>query len=225
MIPISKINWQMALSEFAVVLISILLAFAVERCGENRKDRKDAIQYLQNLKEELNDDIKELKKLDTIVSGSQQTAFLLTRHAAQILPGRDSVDLLFFRLLSKQYNFYPHNATYESMKFSGDLKLLKNLNLKRQIVEHYSEYQRIDNVQMQYNNLEKDYVAGYLMDHLDYSQFGRNGVGFDLLSDRYIKNIIYSHLGIYQSMRSNFKLAMKRCEGVIQMIDAELMRL
>jgi hypothetical protein len=196
----------------------------MDRCGEQMKDRNDAIQYLQNLKEELQDDVKELQDLSATISESQRSAGLLAMHAAKVLPGRDTVTLLFFGLLQKHYNFYPHNATYESMKFSGDLKLLNNLNLKRQIVEHYNQYQRIDLVQMQYYNLEKDYVANYLMDNLDYSQFGKK-MEFPLLEGRYMKNIIYSHLGIYASMKSNFDAAAKRCEGLIAVIDKELQRL
>lgn len=219
-----NLNWKAALGEFAVILFSILLAFAMDRCGEQLKDRNDAIQYLQNLKEELQDDVKELQDLSATVSESQRSAGLLAMHAAKVLPGRDTVTLLFFGLLQKHYNFYPHNATYESMKFSGDLKLLNNLDLKRQIVEHYNQYQRIDLVQMQYYNLEKDYVAKYLMDNLDYSQFGRK-MEFPLLEDRYMKNIIYSHLGIYASMKSNFDTAAKRCERLIAVIDKELQRL
>jgi len=205
-------------------LLSILLAFAVDRCGEQLKDRQDAIQYLQNLKEEIRDDVKELQRLSKTISESQRAAGTLAAHAARVLPGRDTVAMLFFGLLRKDYDFYPHNATYESMKFSGDLKLLSNLNLKRQIVEHYSQYQRIDLVQMEYNNLEREYVAKYLMDNLDYSQFGRK-MEFLLLEDRYMKNIIYSHLGIYVSFKQNFDAAAKRCQKLIEAIDKELARL
>lgn len=217
-------NWKNLFGEFFVILLSILLAFAVDRCGEQAKDRSDAVEYLQNLKKDLQDDLEALQMLDSSVSQSERAAGFILSHMGRQLPGRDSVPFILFQMLGKRYDFYAHNATYESMKFSGDLKLLNNLNLKRQIVEHYNQYTVLTEVNDQYKNFQKDYTGSYLMQNLDYSQLGRDKT-YAFLDDRMMRNIMYSNFGIFQSMKMGYKNAIERCKKLIKTVETELARL
>jgi len=216
-----NINWQKTLGEFLVILLSILLAFAVERCGEQAKDRSDAVQYLQNLKKDLQNDVEALQALDSIVTESERAAGFILSHMGRQLPGRDTAVFTLFQLLNKRYDFYPHNATYESMKFSGDLKLLENLNLKRRIVEHYNQYTLLEERNEQYKNFQRDYTGSYFMQNLDYSQLGRDKT-YAFLDDRIMRNIMYSNFGIFEGMKKEYAAAQKRCKQLIQLVNKEL---
>lgn len=217
-------NWKNLFGEFFVILLSILLAFAVDRCGEQWKERSDAIEYLKNLKKDLQDDVETLQALDSSVTQSERASGLIISHIGRQLSGRDSVPFVLFQMLSKRYDFYAHNATYESMKFSGDLKLLHNLRLKRQIVEHYNQYTVLAEVNEQYKTFQRDYTGHYFMEKLDYAQLGHDKA-YAFLDDHMMRNIMYSNFGIFKSMKMAYKEASRRCNKLIETVEAELARL
>ena len=55
-----RINWKGYLLEFFTVVMGILLAFGLNNWNENRKERVNAQQYLQGIKQEIQLNLEEI---------------------------------------------------------------------------------------------------------------------------------------------------------------------
>lgn len=194
-----KINWRYALGELLIVIIGISIAFALNNWAEKIRDEDEGKAYLQSLEHDLDHDLKQLDS--NLVEVDKRIDFLrsLTPHLFANIPGRDSMAMHLFKMVDP-VTFRPMEATIQSLKFSGDLKLITDLDLKNQVMEHYSVY---DEVEMEFDrqvSFVKEYLAPYFMQNIDYSKLSRGG-GLEFLDDPYFRNLVFSLMGVYQIER------------------------
>lgn len=114
--------------------------------------------------------------------------------------------------------FLPHDATYQTLKSSGDFRLVEDMELKNQIVDHYSRYNEIF--------MEDDRTKAFLRDHV--SIFFMNEASFEtiqkqadeLLADHRLRNIVYAWFGIYKIQIQILERNIERTEALINAIEA-----
>ncbi|CAN0294571.1 unnamed protein product [Ectocarpus fasciculatus] len=121
----------------------------------------------------------------------------LRPHLYARIPNRDSMGLRIFSI-TDPVSFYPQENTIQSMQFSGDLKLIKDLDLKNEIIAHYSGYDQVKIEVERHAHFAKDYLADYYMREIDYTKFGTEE-GFNYLDDPYFHNLVYALAGIYST--------------------------
>lgn len=128
------------MGEIALVVIGILLALQLNSWAEERSDRKSEQLYLTQMLGEINGDIELLEAK-------------LKKLKAQLPPLIQLLDLLYQKeVMMEEFNehflnhinaswyakeFSANPATYEEMKSSGRLGLVKNKNLRNSIVQLY----------------------------------------------------------------------------------------
>ena len=139
-----KINWRYALGELAIVSFGILIAFGVNRWADAQRNKAKIRQYYSNLIIDLEEDVAKLDTIKLQIGKNIQTNFKVLRYCGQDLPGKDTIPLLFFQNLKTRFDFYPADATFQSLKYSGDFQLINNIELKNQIVNHYNKYDLIE---------------------------------------------------------------------------------
>jgi len=202
-----KIDWLNHFLEFIVVVIGILIAFQLNTCRENKKEKKIVEKHISNIIEEttFNKDmfkysLMSLEKLAIEVDKLQ--AFQQDSNVAV-----DSLNKQVFNALNLPYLYLQKNA-YSSLKGSNDIRFINDFELQNDIIKLYENYAWTESTQtITFTN----YSEGF------FKYFGEN---FDLTQnkpqpkEKYItlkfKNIVASYkFSLDQRIRrekSNLKL-------------------
>jgi hypothetical protein len=133
-------GWRRALGELAIVSLGVLLALWADQAMQARHEGARAIGYLERLQDDVRADIRSLRfsrdqARNRLAITRQVDAWLHDPNAA---PDPDSLvtsvhfaGVLFPPTISK--------FTIDELKSTGDLRLLKNQSLKRQVADYYNQ--------------------------------------------------------------------------------------
>ncbi|QYH40847.1 hypothetical protein GYM62_19335 [Algoriphagus sp. NBT04N3] len=130
-----------ALGEIFLVMIGILLALQVNNWNEERKEKKLSDEYLSRIAEDL-DRLVEIsgnqkQKMREILSSITEAQQLLERGTPLSDYEKEIVD--FAKVwFPRTTNQLPTMLTYEEMKESGNLNLIRNIPLRNELAELYS---------------------------------------------------------------------------------------
>ena len=129
-----------AVGEIALVMIGILLALQVNNWNQDRYQRNEEINYLRNLKSDLQKDIELLNaNMEFTIDDIESTAWL-TSHSQK--GNLDSIYLFIENVVvtMSSMDFTPNQNTFEEMRSSGKLSIISNETIKKQLLalnEHY----------------------------------------------------------------------------------------
>lgn len=129
-----------AIGEIILVVIGILIALSINNWNENRKIRKQETIYLQNLKNDLHTQIKTLNFYiefqDLIIQNSKK----IVNHFDEN-NGFYKMDSIYPLLndLSIRTTFINQNSTLTEMINSGEINILRNKVLKKDLLEFNQE--------------------------------------------------------------------------------------
>jgi len=127
--------------DFIGIFISIILAFSLENWDEKNKELEKEAIYLASMYENIRSDIGKLevrmqdeeKKIEACIT-------IKTMLESGFLERKDSIMDILSKELDYFTPFIPDNSTFESLKFSGDLRLITNSNFKIQLSELDKKY-------------------------------------------------------------------------------------
>jgi hypothetical protein len=137
--PSSKIAWPKLGIEAVTIVVSILLAFAVEEWREDSRDRDLEREYLTRLVEDLDANVAE--------AGSKGRA-----HARQVANARavyplvsrgNPADLNNAAVVAASYNASPSaianwvDDTFEELKSTGRLSLIRSTDIRQSLLAYY----------------------------------------------------------------------------------------
>jgi hypothetical protein len=132
-------RWRSALAELTIIVVGILLALWVDALREDRIDRKTERQYLESFLLDLERDLAELD--------SATTWTLRHGHAAEevqlflgAVEGPASPDTLVKSIALAGWQYLPpfSTLTIDELRSTGNLQLLRNVELRRSIGEYYN---------------------------------------------------------------------------------------
>ena len=129
-----------AIGEIALVMIGILLALQVNDWNETRKSIASEKRYVSDLIQDLKNDSIKLNQLDIFLKSKsvskEKIVPLLQGNKVAI----DSIEFHFAIQWAIRGRFTPTNITIEELKNSGGLNIIRDVNLRRQIVSLYNSY-------------------------------------------------------------------------------------
>lgn len=208
-----KINWQYTFGEILIVIIGITIAFSMDKCAENSKDRTQKQQYLVNIKNDV-----EADKL--ILEGNAKTIQSKIDMATEVLPklNNDAPDKMtvvgkIFNMVTLT-NFTPNDNTYQALVNSGDFKLINDFELKTAIEKHYSGYQTILKDYIRLENIQKEYIGDYFIYHTDFDDFSKGIFGFK--DEKLLKNIILSMRGAFELQLKATQVGIESCDSLLE---------
>jgi hypothetical protein len=160
-----KIDWLNHLLEFVVVVIGILLAFQLNTCSENKNEANLVDEHIKNIIEETQFNKRNLeysiKYSDTILK-SIDTLLVELKKDKNI----SKINDLSFQILSINPLYIKKNA-YNTLKESGDIRFIRNFDVKNEIIllyEYYSWAEGVDKVTM---GTYQDYYFPYVVKNFD----------------------------------------------------------
>jgi hypothetical protein len=133
-------SWRLAVGELVIVALGVLIALWADQAIQARQDADLAISYLEGLQTDIRADISALRfsseqARNRLAIIRQVEAWL---HDPAASPDPDS---LVMNVHYAGVTFFPtiSRFTIEELKSTGDLRLLKNQTLKRQVADYYNQ--------------------------------------------------------------------------------------
>ncbi|MGC6431709.1 MAG: DUF6090 family protein [Jejuia sp.] len=216
-----KINWQYAFGEILIVIIGISIAFSMNKCAENSKNKTLKLQYLQSIKNDLEIDKSTLqsnsKELGRKIGVLHKVFPLFDSENPQERMGMRQI----FSVMQLA-DFNPKDITYQSMINSGDFSLIDDFELKTAIETHYSDYKTILKDYERQETIHKEYVGDYFIHNIDYDAMRRGELGFK--NEKLLKNILQSMRGAFMIKQQASERGVKSCDSLINLISSKLPR-
>ncbi len=132
--PASTFNWKDYLLQVSLILLSLFIAFGVDRCAQSVKDGKKLATYLEAISEELKEELESTKTnladsesdIDDMVFANEAFA---TMEPARLPEAVGRTGMVMARGVFR--TFPPMN--FELMNSSGDGLLLEDIELRQQL--------------------------------------------------------------------------------------------
>jgi len=125
-------------AEFAIVVVGVLAALAVDQWREDRRDRELASFYLAALEDDLRADSAEITRVMLQAEAVQASAARLEAvTAAPSAPEHELSLLIDVGWLLMRLAYSPSSAAFEDMKSSGNLRVIANPELRNRL-QRYS---------------------------------------------------------------------------------------
>ena len=156
-----SLNWKDHIINLFVVIIGISVAFYLEGYRVERQEAKLEKLYIENLKEDLNTDLKLIDTLGHINKRLNKALIRLTEVSTGSEVPSDSLMYYMFSIL---YNppFDPQNTTYESMKNSGQLSLISKFEVRTKLTKLYEKsYGLVETYDKALDENLRDFIKPY----------------------------------------------------------------
>jgi len=128
-----------AFGEIILVVIGILIALQINTWNEQRKENNLEKNYYCKLLEDVEQDItqahKQIEKTEERLFEANEMLRLLQMEKPPI---EDVLKKNLGAISLITYTFRPNMAAYEDLKSSGNLKILRDNEVKKQIADYYS---------------------------------------------------------------------------------------
>lgn len=163
------------IGEIVLVVIGILIALQVNNLNEQRKENKLEQLYYCKVLEDVDQDISQIynqinETEDRLVASNDLLHLLQTEK-----PLIEQVMSKTLDAISQiTYTFRPNLATYEDLKSSGNLKILRDMEIKKQVVKYYSMIDGI--IDVLDTNADGTVAVFYSKD--DYAEIGWQNIDF-----------------------------------------------
>lgn len=133
-------SWKLAVGELVIVALGVLIALWADQAIQARQESALAISYLERLQTDIRADINALR----FSSDQARNRLAIIRQVEAWLQDPDAEpdpDALVMNVHYAGITFFPtiSKFTIEELKSTGDLRLLKNRALKRQIANYYNQ--------------------------------------------------------------------------------------
>lgn len=174
---IKEQNWFAVVLDTFVVIFGVFLGFQINEWNNERKDALKGESYLERIAGELEQDIR---FFDNIIrsneSGMENAQFLLDTLKNEALVQEDPTRFITsLAFVGSSFVVNVNNNTIEEIKFSGNLELIKNEELRNDIINYYDFIEVTENFSHMRMDSETEYqkrIAGVLEPHQ--SEFGRD---------------------------------------------------
>ena len=133
-------SWRLAAGELVIVALGVLIALWADQAIQARQEADLAINYLEGLQTDIRADISALR----FSSDQARNRLAIIRQVEAWLhdpSASPDPDTLVMNVHYAGVTFFPtiSRFTIEELKSNGDLRLLKNQALKRQIADYYNQ--------------------------------------------------------------------------------------
>lgn len=133
-------DWVAVAIELLVVVIGVLVALELNQWVEDRATRRLEHSYLLRLKEDLQMERQEADSFTGIVGERLAAVALLERIAADPSTRVQDPRMIPCAIESVSWGSYPpvHNISYSELQSTGRTSLIRSVQLRRALAEHYA---------------------------------------------------------------------------------------
>lgn len=145
-------DWFVVAVELLVVLVGILLAFQVDRWWEQRGERIQEVEYVARLTNDIESDIPIIQRAIELATLRKGMADLLMRVADTPTEAYENPVHFIVAVHQAAFTYSPNltSHTFDDLRSTGNLKLLRDLDIKKALFSYYD----FDQDQKQYRPLQ-----------------------------------------------------------------------
>ncbi len=150
---VSAPNWRYAVGEIVLIVVGVTIALAGTSWYEGRQDRRDEIMVLQQLRQTLSEDLKDINITWEMTRQREQKIMALLNHLDSDRPyaaglAKNFQSLFGWRVVSIK------TAPFEALKVRG-YSMISNPMLREKLMSFYEDHY----AKLEYNsNLDRDYA-------------------------------------------------------------------
>ncbi|MBO6879041.1 DUF6090 family protein [Winogradskyella sp.] len=204
-----------AIGEILIVIVGITIAFSMNKCADEKKDDTLKQQYLENIKNDIEVDKKNLESIS-------QSIGMKIGVLNEVLPlintdnpeKRSKMNKIYSVFTSS--DFFPKDVTYQTMINSGDFKLIDDFDLKAAIETHYSNYKIMLKDYERLDIIHKEYLGKYMIDNADFDAMRRGQFGYS--NEKLFKNILQSVNGALMIKKVATERGIKSCDSILTIL-------
>ena len=133
-------NYSLLGVELVVVIVGILIAFQIERWGEQKQEREQEYEYLLRLKEDLQIENGTLDAAYRFAQSRIDAALVLEEIAANPSVARERPSAVASALETVTWRSFPQIEAflYSELQNSGKLAVIRSESLRRNLANHYT---------------------------------------------------------------------------------------
>ena len=215
-----KVNyyWQRLFMELLVVFLGVTAGFLLNNWQLQEKDQVLEEKYLESFIEDVNSNIAELKKAinaDSMWLARARPKLLLMKEGAISI---DSANSLVRQIVSIS-RIDIQTGTYEDITNSGNLNLLSNYKVKKQIVDYHVEISGIEFIDTYFYDFFNDYVMPFVIEH--YSVLKEKLIDARIIKSDRFGNIITSYYAVMQQRKAAYDNLLKQSYQLIIHLEGE----
>lgn len=162
-------NWFIVLIEVLVVVVGIFIGLQVDDWNQVRKDRAEERVYLEELLEDFEANRAALTQSTSSFEEIITAMTALLEQSAMDKPDW-SVDELnaAFRNIHRMPTFIPVERAFANLTGSGDLKLIRNRELKNALAQYFSATELVELVQVTHEMELVQTFQPYVIENMDF---------------------------------------------------------
>jgi len=129
-----------AIGEIVLVVIGILIALQINNWNEERKNHILEADYYFKLLEDVDQDALEIKNqidINQVRIDNSNKFISLLQHGN--FTQSEVVQVMLGSVSKTTFTFQPSKAAFEDLKSSGNLGLLRDLNIKNKLIAYYTK--------------------------------------------------------------------------------------
>jgi hypothetical protein len=211
-----------ALGEIVLVVIGILIALQVDRWNDQRLEIQEALSVYQSVQQQISEDRVKLLEV-TQYNLERSRAY---ERANQIITARETSrtdSLALFAMLLGQYSDFHRDASiYENLAVSGQLKLLKNMDIVSGLQNLDMTYNFINNLESMHWDIIINELSGELRSVVNYNTM--QAVLPERLFGVELQNIFVESIYLTKYKDAIYNQAVGQIDSLNVLLDRELKR-
>ncbi|KAA3599124.1 MAG: hypothetical protein DWQ06_10930 [Calditrichaeota bacterium] len=206
-----EINWLKYTIELLVVILGVSIAFMLDNWKENKKNIELEKNFLSSFQNDLG---KDNKDLENVISFEEKSLNELKNVIKKYAKGEEVSENELFSVFQSMLSFSfikANNNTFEFVKNSGHLAIIKNYRLKESFVAYYQKQSEVKYLE----KFQSDYVNSFFLPFLNknFDILAQEIPNKEILNSMEMKNIITGLLVLKtQSLESTKKLELYNSE-------------
>lgn len=202
--------------EILIIVFAITISIWFHNWSEHRNQQKDVKEFLLGLKEDLQNDIKEMKADSlTFVQTAAAFKYITNVKYGQIL-NNDSLKK-YQNYIFNTTGLIPNNGRFEGFKSSGKLGFIENSTLQNLILDLYQE--DIPNLILSTNGLTERKKELFHFIALNRKRNPDNSDNVNLLLSSDVGHNLSMNLLYFDEIFLRYSNCIRKSERIIQLID------
>lgn len=209
--------FKYAFGEIILVVIGILIALQINNWNEINKSNAETSNYIDSFYEE-NKSNKESIILaiayneEKIKSVDSLKQFLLSKNYTH-----KRINILCATLMGMS-NYDPSTTTMENISASGDFDLIKDIDLRKLIINTYKAYKTTTKLETILNDYLNKYVSPFFIENVRFNDF--SSLKKDFIKDPKFENIVLGYEVLLNQQINGYKENLDK----ISLLDDKLIK-
>lgn len=213
----SRGRWRRRAAELFVVFAGVMAAFLLNEWASSRKDAERAEQYIQGMLTDLGADSVQLAELVGDCSVSTQTLLRFLFTPDHVTIPQDSLNE-YLRLMARSQSFRPRTVTFDALTFSGDMSIITDLGIRKDLVEHYDQYKEAHEIDQVTARYWETIQIPFLLDQVDMRT--KKFVGPADYRSHQFKNILMGHVSLLQQKTEIYRRSLNGVDSLRSRLSA-----